>query len=267
MCGGPGAELLNAERLALSAPPRLSPVPLVLVATLFFVALFSQASALEPWSESTSTVLLAVASIGGILMRLPRRVLAGPEGLEVVDLGRRRLVPFRDVLRARPEGGGVVLTLATGETLVLTKRRRDDGEPRALLDRIWLGLAAAAEGGVRPAEAAALARGRRSMRAWVRALRALAPPGAHYRQGLVPRERLWAIAENPTLPRAARAAAAVALADASEEARTRLARIVTATLDPALASILRAIAEAGGEDDLERALALVPQDPPVARSP
>ncbi len=242
----------GAERLVLTAPPGLPFTPISILAGLLAVAI--GAHAMDAWPAEQTTLPLAVGLVLLLALRAPRRVFAGPEGFEIVGVLRRRVVPFRDVRRARPEASSVVLTFATGEELVLERASREDADPREVLDRMWTSLAAGAEQGVRANEAAALSRGDRRPRAWIRALCALAA-GSAYRQGLVPRERLGAIVENPAVEPELRAAAAVALASRDdEEARARLERVLATTIDPRLRQALAEIAAAREEGDLERAL-------------
>jgi hypothetical protein len=194
-------------------------------------------------------------AVGGVLLAaIPRRVVIGAEALRISWIGTPRVIRYDDVARAVPRATDVVLTLRRGQSLRVCRAPFGRDAPRAVLQRIWETLSAGAEGGVRPYERAALARGGRRSRVWVESLRSLAPHGAQYRQALEI-DRLWAIASNPAVEAELRGAAAVAIAaNLDDQRRERLRDIAGATVEPRLRAALMRVAEAADVADLESAL-------------
>jgi len=195
-----------------------------------------------------------IAVFGVMMAAIPRRVEIGAEGLRIAWIGSGRVVRYEDVRRAEPAGADdVVLTLMDGETLRLARGVFDVTSPRDVLERIWETVTLRAEGRIGANERCALARGDRTVEAWLDDLRGLARPGLQYRQGILPADRLLAIATNPAIEVDLRCAAAVALAFAGgldESTRDELRAIASLTVDPTLRAAFALIADARGESDL-----------------
>lgn len=193
-----------------------------------------------------------------LLAAIPRRVEVGAEGVRIAWLGPARLVRYEDVRRAEPCGcDDVALTFHGGETLRLARGVFDTTSPRDVLERIWQTLTLGAEGRVRSNERCALGRRGRTLERWCEDLRALALPGMQYRQGLLPADRLLAIATNPAVDVELRCAAAVALSFAGgldDATRDELDAIATYTVDRTLREVFARVAKAGCESDLRAAL-------------
>jgi hypothetical protein len=205
------------------------------------------------WDRAAWVAVLAV-----LLAAIPRRVEVGAEGLRIAWLGPPRLVRYEDVRRAEPCGADdVIITFDGGETLRLARGVFDVTSPRDVLERIWQTVTLGAEGRVRPNERCALARGDRSADAWLEDLRGLARRGAHYRQGILPADRLLAIATNPAVEIELRCAAAVGFASAGglDDATSEELRLIASlTVDPVLRAVFERVAEAKTEEDLRSAL-------------
>lgn len=205
------------------------------------------------WDRAAWVAVLAV-----LLAAIPRRVEVGAEGLRIAWLGPPRLVRYEDVRRAEPCGvDDVAITFRGGETLRLARGVFDTTSPRDVLERIWHTVTLGVEGRVRANERCALARGGRSADAWLDDLRALAPRGLHYRQGILSPERLLAIATNPAVEIELRCAAVVAFATAGgldDAMRDELRAIAALTVDPVLSEVFTRVANARTEDELRAAL-------------
>lgn len=221
---------------------------------------FRTSSAVPPWcavlvaflaffaAQTLTWDTAAWIALGALLLAaIPRRVEVGAEGLRIAWLGTGRVVRYEDVRRAEPFGpDGVSLTFLSGETVRLARGDFDAASPRDVLERLWSTLSLGAEEGARPNERAALCRGERAVEDWLADLRGLAARGAHYRQGLLPLDRLLSLATNPAVEVEIRGAAAVAygLAGAVDDAmRDELRAIASLTVDETLRESFVRIAE------------------------
>lgn len=205
------------------------------------------------WDRAVWIAVLAV-----LFAAVPRHVEVGAEGLRIAWLGRARLVRYEEVRRAEPCGvDDVLITLRGGETLRLARGVFDTRSPRDVLERLWQTVTLGAEGRVRPNERCALTRGDRSVAAWLADLRALAPRGMHYRQGILGADRLLAIATNPAVEVELRCAALVAFAAADgldDAMREELRAIASLAVDRDLREVFMRVANARDEDDFLAAL-------------
>jgi hypothetical protein len=106
-----------------------------------------------------------------------------------------------------------------------------------------------------PAAAFPLARAGRDAATWLRELRALTTRGADYRSSAVTEEVLWSVVEDPRVDPTARAGAAAALAESTDEsARARIRVAAESTASPKLRVALERIAGAQGDELVEGAL-------------
>lgn len=205
------------------------------------------------WDRAVWVAVLAV-----LLAAIPRRVEIGAEGLRIAWLGPPRLVRYQEVRRAVPCGiDDVEITFRGGETLRLARGVLDPTSPRDVLERIWQTVTMGMEGRLRANERCALARGDRRAEDWLEELRNLARRGMHYRQGILPADRLLAIATNPAVEVELRCAAVVAFALAGgldDSTRDELRTIAELTVDRTLAEVFSRVADARCEDDLDSAL-------------
>lgn len=205
------------------------------------------------WDRAVWVAVLAV-----LLAAIPRRVEVGAEGLRIAWLGPPRLVRYEDVRRAEPCGiDDVAITFRGGETLRLARGVLDPTSPRDVLERIWQTVTLGVEGRLWPNERCALARGERDVDRWADDLRGLARRGAHYRQGILPADRLLAIATNPAVEVELRCAAVVAFAitgGLDDSTRDELRAIATLTVDRVLSEVFLRVANARNEEDLHSAL-------------
>jgi hypothetical protein len=180
------------------------------------------------------------------------RVVVGADGV-ALRVGRRvRVVPHALVRDVRRVTAGAEMSLVTGEIIELRVPGSDDGADTrcdALVHRLEEGRAVSARGQSDHAAAAMLARGGRSIDAWMRDLASVCGrTAASYRMGAVPEERLWSIALDPSAPPSARAGAAVALSSSLDaEARERLRAAADASARPSVRVVLQAAAEGSAE--------------------
>ena len=199
-----------------------------------------------------------VAVVAVLLAAVPRRVEVGAEGLRIAWLGPPRLVRYDDVRRAEPCGvDDVAITFRGGETLRLARGVFDTTSPRDVLERIWQTVTLGVEGRIRANERCALARGDRSAEDWLADLRSLARRGLHYRQGILPADRLLSIATNPAVEVELRCAAVVAFATAGgldDATREELRAIAELTVDRVLSEVFTRVANAKCGGDLLSAL-------------
>lgn len=201
----------------------------------------------------TIAVVVGLYALLGLPTLLPRRVLIGEDGVLLRWAGQKRFVPFAGVLAAREAPLGIELDLADGETLEIRLGHRPDAQSRQrqeMLARIDDGMRA--QRAIQPADdEALLARGRRPLDAWIAESDALGRDAtAGYRTVAMPRERLWAVLENPGAEASAREGAAIALrAQLADDERERLARVVQRSASPRLRVTLEAVA--AGTDAVE----------------
>jgi hypothetical protein len=182
-----------------------------------------------------------VAALYGVIalpLILPQRVDVGHDGVFLRWLGNKRFIPFSQVEGATLTRLGVTLALRGGQSLELRLSQKDGGadtQARALLGRITDALAAQADAS-HADEEAHLARGMRDLETWMREMRALGTGElSGYRAQAMPRERLWAVVENPTADHSAREGAALALsASLDEEDRARILALAHRTASPRL---------------------------------
>lgn len=216
-------------------------------------------------------LLLSLAWLAAAFWMLRPRIDIGADGLTIHRYFRSRFISYRDIARARlsvrmsRQPGR--RTAVFSHLLLLEHDGRppvtiqldsgDDSQPwtTGVLDRVQTALDAFH--GRAPIDLPnELARGRRSAKEWITALRTLGSGvgSLTYRVATVEPERLLAVAESPTEPPAVRAAAAVAIAKtATREQRERLKSSAETVAEPRLRLALEA---AFGEDEeaLEGAL-------------
>jgi hypothetical protein len=191
---------------------------------------------IPPWG-----IGVLVALYGVILLPtfLPQRVDVGHDGVFMRWLGNKRFIPFSAIEIVSGSKVGVDLFLRGDHRHVEIRLSQKDGgreaEVNALCARIKQGIAAHS-GLTRADEEAFLARTGRDLDTWVREMRALgAGEMGGYRAAAIPRERLWAVVENPAADASAREGAALALSvglDADD--RARLAALAHKTAQPRL---------------------------------
>lgn len=204
---------------------------------------------------------ILVALYGVILLPtfLPQRVDVGHDGVFLRWLGNERFIPFSAIEIVSGSKVGVDLFLR-GERHVEIRMTQKDGGARAqvnaLVARIQEGIAAQS-GLSRADEEAFLARTGRDLETWMKDMRALGSGElGGYRAAAIPRERLWAVVENPAADPSAREGAAFALSaslDASD--RSRLATLAQKTAQPRLRIALDGVSREPDEAHLRVALA------------
>lgn len=190
-------------------------------------------------------VVMALYGLVGLPMLLPQKVAVGEDGLLLRWAGRRRFIPFGALRAVRATPLGLVLQLGDDRVVEIRLSHRSEVQTArraAMLARIEEGMDVHRR--LTPAEdEALLARGTRPIEAWIRDLTALGTAGAlGYRAIAVPRERLWAVLENPSADPSARQGAAIALRERLDEAeRERLATIAEKSASPRLRVALDAV--------------------------
>lgn len=198
---------------------------------------------------------------------LPQRIAIGEDGLLLRWAGQRRFVPFALLREVRATPLGVELALlpfgsdearhdARRVEIRLTHRADAESSKRAaLLERIERGLAH--HRALAPAEdEALLTRGDRDLDQWIEEMGVLGSGDAHgYRTIAIPRERLWAVLENPVADPSARQGAALALrARLDDEERELLVAIAQKTASPRVRVAIDAVTRASDVPRLRIAL-------------
>lgn len=223
----------------------------------------------------TIVVLLGLYGVIALPMLLPQKIAIGDDGILLRWAGRRRFVPFGALREARATALGVELELSDDRAIEIRLTHRDDAEASrraVMLERIDAGLSR--HRALAPAEdEALLTRGDRDLDAWIHEMNALGAADAHgYRTIAIPRERLWALLENPGADPSARQGAALALrARLDEDERERLVAIAQKTASPGLRVSIDAVARAPDPPRLRVALEQADDDerydaaPPRAR--
>jgi hypothetical protein len=202
----------------------------------------------------TIFVVLGLYGVIALPMVLPQKIAIGEDGILLRWAGRRRFIPFGLLRAARPTALGAVLELEDDREVEVRLTHRADAEAArrtTLLDRIEKGLAH--HRALEPAEdEALLTRGERDLEAWIQEMAFLGTSEAHgYRTIAIPRERLWAVLENPVADPSARQGAALALrARLDDDERDRLAAIGQKIASPRLRIALDAVARATTEPQL-----------------
>lgn len=223
---------------------------------MFMPAVLGPLLAGLPWLA----VALGVPGYAALVaMALPARITIGLDGLLVRWLGRRELIPFGELRAIAHDGRRLVLDLAGGRRRTLSARWTADrfvkarstehgfASREAYLDAIVARAReamAASRGSAAPAAAAALLRKGQDLTTWLRALRATLDRGASgFRQAETVPEQLWSTVEDGAADPTERAAAAVALGPALDDAeRERLRGVARVVVSPRLRVALEATA-------------------------
>jgi hypothetical protein len=185
--------------------------------------------------------VMLLASLYGVLLLptfLPQRVDVGHDGVFLRWLGNKRFLPFAAIETVIATKLGVDVFLRDGRHVEIRLTQKDggaDAQVKALVARINEGIAAQSDL-TRADEEAFLARTGRDLETWLRDMRALgAGEMGGYRSPSIPRERLWAVVENPAADPSAREGAALALhATLDADERARLATLAQKTAQPRL---------------------------------
>lgn len=207
--------------------------------------LFNVVRWLPAWSMA---LIVAMYGLVALPLVLPQQVEIGRDGVLLRWLSKRRFIPFTAITEVHETPLGFAMTLEGERTVEVRLTQRDkaaSARTKSILKRIESRREALAE--LSPGEEQSLlSRGERELDAWLRDVRSLGEPSAHgYRAIAVPRERLWAVLENPAADPSAREGAAVALHASIDEAeRERLTAVGRATASPRLRVALDAVAKA-----------------------
>lgn len=206
----------------------------------------------------TTLIVIGLYGLVGLPMILPQKVAIGEDGLLLRWAGRRRFVPFGALRAARATPLGVELELTDDRTVEIRLTHRADAETArrtAMLGRLEEGINT--HRALAPAEdEALLARGERAVEAWIRDVSALGAADAFgYRAIAIPRERLWAVLENPSADPSARQGAAIALRDRlDEEERERLMAVAQKSASPRLRIAIDAVSTTPDAPELRIAI-------------
>ncbi len=207
--------------------------------------LFNVVRWLPAWSMA---LIVAMYGLVALPLVLPQQVEIGRDGVLLRWLSKRRFIPFTAITEVHETPLGFAMTLEDGHALEVRLTQRDkaaSAQTKSILKRIEARREALAE--LSPGEEQSLlARGERELDAWLRDVRSLGEPSAHgYRAIAIPRERLWAVLENPGADPSAREGAAVALHASIDDAeRERVTAVGRATASPRLRVALDAVAKA-----------------------
>ena len=206
----------------------------------------------------TVLVVLGLYVVIALPMVLPQKIAIGEDGILLRWAGRRRFVPFGLLREARATPLGVELELENDRAIEVRLTHRADAEAArriAIIERIDQGLAQ--HRALAPAEdEALLTRGDRDLDAWIDEMNILGTADAYgYRMIAIPRERLWAVLENPGADPSARQGAALALRERlDDDERERLVSIGQKSASPRLRVAIDAVARAPDPPHLRLAL-------------
>jgi hypothetical protein len=220
--------------------------------------------------------ILFVLGLYGVIalpLLLPQKIAIGDDGVLLKWAGRRRFIPFGAISDARVTSLGVELELRGAPSMEVRLTHRSNAQHQratAIVNRIHEGMRA--HEAVAPADdEALLARGPRDHETWLRDMAALGIADVGYRSIAIPRERLWAVLENPSADPSARKGAALALhSHLDEEERERLVAIAHKSASPRLRVAVDAIATtdaAGLESALLEAEGAEEEEAPQASAP
>jgi hypothetical protein len=198
--------------------------------------------------------VLALYAVIALPMFLMQKVVIGEDGVLLRWAGRRRFVPYGSLREVRATPLGVELELHDRRPPSGTSKRhrlevrlthRDGTEAAraaAICERI--AEAAKAHRELGPAEdAMLLSRGERDDATWLHDMTVLGRADGGYRALALPRDRLWAVLENPAADPSAREGAALALhARLDDDERERLAAIGPKSASPRLRGAIDAVA-------------------------
>lgn len=185
------------------------------------------------------------------------RLRVGDDGVAIMQGDKHAFLPWARIAEIEAHDQGALVHLEGGRVLQafcdIGRRPHTEALARELGDR--LAKARCAPPDERHVER--LRRGRRAVAQWIAELRALDPRAGGYRTSTISERELWELAENPSAPADARAAAAFVLARVTADAplaAERFGAMARASAQPELASVLDA-ASAGEGDALDGALA------------
>jgi hypothetical protein len=246
-------------RVTFWAPsPTLVSLPLQL---LFFAVLVAASSLNLPERAMLTLFLLFLFS-----WLIPRRIVAGADGVRIGWLGPGKFTPYADVHGALADGDDAVIALRSGARLRVPFKRPFrtaihlltfffERQRAAMIERIEEGVLAHVRRVTDRDAAGLLARSGRTGPEWLKALQGIGSKEADYRAATMPPDLLWRIAENSAAPAHERAAAAVALRETLDDAgRARLHGLAEATAAPRVRIALEAAARSTDEEELARAL-------------
>jgi hypothetical protein len=206
-------------------------------------------------------LLVVALTAAAAMVSAPTCVTVGTDGLHFRWLGTSRFVSHAEIEAIERIETTLALVLGSGEVLHLsssgmhTRAQPELDVLHARLEETWLEhrtLTSAAGGWL-------TTRSGRTMRDWVHAMRMMLTVQNGYRTPVVPRERLWAVVENPKADPSARTGAAVALSgrlDPEERARLRIAASACAEPRVRVALALAATEACAGTSDEQLASAL-----------
>jgi hypothetical protein len=203
-------------------------------------------------------VLVAFALLSNLV---PTIVTIGADGVHISEIVGARFIPFAQIASIEPSVEDIHVTkflLREGTTVELRSRPRRssdlDETTRAIRARLEEGLQAFRDRNDASEAMTWLARGNRTTKEWLAALRGLTGDGS-YRRSAIPEEHLWRIVEDPRADADARAGAVVALGENLDDAsKQRVRRIALATAAPRVRVAL------------DVAVSKSPDDPEVARA-
>ena len=206
-------------------------------------------------------IAILAALYGLILLPtfLPQRIDVGHDGVFLRWLGNKRFIPFSAIEIVSATKVGVDLFLRGERHVEIRLAQKNGGataQVGALVARIKEGVLVQA-GLTRADEEAFLVRSGRDLETWMKNMRALGGgETGGYRAAAIPRERLWAVVENPAADPSAREGAALALsASLDADDRSRLATLAQRTAQPRLRVALDGVSREPDESRLRVVLA------------
>jgi hypothetical protein len=252
------------------ADPRIGAVGSLMLLLMFISFAMLAANSDSPGSRLVFGALVSIATLIGwtVLIWMPTRVVVGTDGVLVSWFWRRRFVSYSEVRAVRPFGSGthqgVALWLSTATSIKLPLKRKltsqlNDQETDLVTQRIQQAIASFHQKR-RERDVALPERGPRSLKEWIRLLRAVGSgANADHRTAPIPREELFRIVEDPGAAPAERARAAVAIGGGLDDSgRSRLRIAAEATAAPEVRALLELSAEEADEAQIAEAFARIP---------
>lgn len=236
---------------------------------LFVGALFTSA---QFWNYGRASSWVYAAMLAGVILVnvnrfVPGYVRIGDDGFFFAAVWKRRFVRYADVTAIETSNWGVVLTLRTGKTILIrtnpdwapvSKDAKRDSLAAALGERLEIYRQRATTSNA----VSLLARGGRTVDAWMKSLAAVNPKRAgSYRTAALPQDELWRVVEDATADPSARAGATVVLREALDDAgRTRLRVAIDGIAAPKVRVAMRAAADGESHEAMAQALAAAEGD-------
>jgi hypothetical protein len=203
--------------------------------------------------------LVQLAAFLAVQLVRTASVTVGADGVWIRPwLARGRFISFAHITSVEASGANVHFCLNDGREVTMSKEtgrghfaHAGEDHAKGLAQRVAERVQALRDDPGKPP----LARASRSAREWLRDLGAATDETAHYRTGAIPREDLWRLVEDASVPATTRAGAAIALRSGMREGESaRLRAAAEACAAPRLRVALDTVASRADDEALAEAL-------------